>query len=50
MKRILTIISALAAFAISASAYDGGIKAKVVNRSGRVQAVMIYFLWAGMMK
>lgn len=36
MKRILTIISALAAFAISASAYDGGIKAKVVNRSGRV--------------
>ncbi len=36
MKKILTIISALAAFAISASAYDGGIKAKVVNRSGRV--------------
>lgn len=32
----MTIISALAAFAISASAYDGGIKAKVVNRSGRV--------------
>lgn len=36
MKKILTIICALAAFAISASAYDGGIKAKVVNRSGRV--------------
>lgn len=32
----MTIICALAAFAISASAYDGGIKAKVVNRSGRV--------------
>lgn len=36
MKKLLAIISTLVAISISASAYDGGIKAKVVNRSGRV--------------
>ena len=35
MKRTLLILAAFLTLCASASAYDGGIKASVVNRTGR---------------